>query len=49
MENEARESTAPEVGQPAYDPPRVEHVIGRDELLREIQYAGTIDPSRRVG
>jgi hypothetical protein len=30
---------------PEYDPPQVERVLSRDELAREMHYAGTTDPS----
>lgn len=39
---------APADQRPEYDPPRVERVVSRDELAREMHYAGTIDPSRII-
>ncbi|HEU4464504.1 MAG TPA: hypothetical protein VFS53_05620 [Gemmatimonadota bacterium] len=47
MENKARPEPASCPEQPAYDPPKVEKVIGADELAREVHYAGVdVSPGR---
>ena len=43
MVDEPEKESTP-VSQP-YDPPRVDQVIGADELAREVHYAGVIGPS----
>jgi hypothetical protein len=43
------EDRAPVEAQPEYDPPAVEQAISRDELAREMLYAGDPDPSRGPG
>jgi len=38
--------TRPEPNRPpqGYEPPRVEHVLGAQDLEREVLYAGTVSP-----
>ncbi len=40
MEKESRKELVPSPDESAYDPPKVEQVIGADELAREVHYAG---------
>jgi hypothetical protein len=47
MAREPRENL-PSPNDPAYEPPKVEQVIGAEELAREVHYAG-VDISGRVG
>lgn len=49
MENKARPEPASCPEHPTYDPPKVEKVIGADELAREVHYAGVDVSPGQVG
>ena len=44
MEKKAPKDSSVVPERPEYDPPKVEHVIGSDEIAREVHYAGGAIP-----